>query len=137
MSIFSDILLLSRQMEYERVHRELNEVLQDEFVIDVKMQEEMESGKFIFPDVDVVKTDKRVLTRQQTYFSAKINICESALYFHRHNFVELLYMYKGCCQQFIENLNHMAGYRNSTPIYQGIRQKFGMSPTEYRNGRYK
>lgn len=107
MSIFSDILLLSRQMEYERVHRELNEVLQDEFVIDAKMQRELENGKFIFPDVDVVKTDKRVLTRQQTYFSAKINIWESALYFHRHNFVELLYMYKGCCQQFIENLNHM------------------------------
>lgn len=107
MSIFSDILLLSRQMEYERVHRELNEVLQDEFVIDAKMQRELENGKFIFPDVDVVKTDKRVLTRQQTYFSAKINIWESALYFHRHNFVELLYMYKGCCKQFIENLNHM------------------------------
>lgn len=104
---FSGILLTSRQMEYERINRELNEVLQDEFVIDAKMQGELENGKFIFPDVNVVKTDKRVLTRQQTYFSAKINIWESALYFHRHNFVELLYMYKGCCQQFIENLNHM------------------------------
>lgn len=54
MSFFSDILLLSRQMEYERVHRELAEVLQDEFVIDAKMQRELENGKFIFPDVDVV-----------------------------------------------------------------------------------
>lgn len=104
---FTDILLLSRQLESERVHRELSEVLWDEFVINAEIQGELESGKFIFPDVDVIKTDKRILIRQQTYFSAKINICESALYFHRHNFVELLYMYKGCCQQFIENLNHM------------------------------
>ncbi|MCM1125090.1 MAG: AraC family transcriptional regulator [Lachnospiraceae bacterium] len=107
MSNFSDVLLLSRKMEYERVHRELNEVLKDEFVINAKMQGELDCGKFIFPAVDVVKTDKHVLTRQQAYFSAKINIWESALYFHRHNFVELLYMYKGRCQQFIENLNHM------------------------------
>lgn len=107
MQNFSDILLISRRTEYERVNRELSEMLQDEFVVDAKMQGELESGKFIFPDVEIVKTDKRVLNRQQAYFSAKINIWESALYFHRHNFVELLYMYKGCCQQYIENLNHM------------------------------
>lgn len=104
---FADILLRSRQMEYERLTRELNELLTDEFVIDGKMRGEMEDGKFIFPDVAIIQTDKRVLTRQQSYFSAKIHLWESALYFHRHNFVELLYVYKGRCQQFIENLHQM------------------------------
>ena len=33
----------------------------------------------------------------------------------------------------VEEIARMVGYRNSTPIYQGIREKFGMSPTEYRS----
>ena len=97
MSIFSDILLLSKQMEYERVHRELNEVLQDEFVIDAKMQGEL---------VKECRLEKAIMLLAST-------------------------------EDTIEEIAHRVGYRNSTPIYQGIRQKFGMSPTEYRNSRYK
>ena len=102
---FSEILLLSRQKEWERFGRSLNETMEDEFVLDMEMQRKIEDGQFLFPDVEVIRTDKRVLTRQQEYFSAKMHIRESALYFHRHQFVELLYMYKGRCEQFIENLN--------------------------------
>ena len=63
----------------------------------------------------------------------------------RINFLELVkecrlekaIMLLASTEDTVEEIAHMVGYRNSTPIYQGIRQKFGISPTEYRNGRYK
>jgi len=102
---FKDILLLSLNMERDRQDRTIFETIHDEFIVDEKIKEELEKGKFIFPDVEHVKTDKRILIRRQDYFSAKIHIPDSALYFHKHDFVELLYMYKGRCLQFVENLN--------------------------------
>lgn len=32
----------------------------------------------------------------------------------------------------VEKIAQIAGYQNATPVYQGIKEKFGCSPAEYR-----
>lgn len=69
------------------------------------MVQKLDNMVYEFPDVFRIKTDKRTLTRTQECFSAKIHIKRTPLYFHRHEFIEILYMYKGRCRQYIENLS--------------------------------
>lgn len=102
---FPDILKMSVKLETERLDRELKEVMMDEYMVDEELMQKLDDMVYEFPDVSQVKTDKRALTRTQNWFSAKIHIKRTPLYFHRHEFIEILYMYKGTCRQYIENLN--------------------------------
>lgn len=90
---FSEILQLSRKTEIERLDRELPVAMKDEYQLSSETSELLERGAYEFPDVFRVKTDKRILERAQKQFSAKVHIKRTPLYFHRHDFVEMLYMY--------------------------------------------
>lgn len=103
---FSTILSLSKASESQRLDRELSIVMRDEYKLDDETNRQLDSGIYQFPDVSQTKTDKKVLTRIQNELSAKIHIKRTPLYFHRHDFVEILYMYQGSCKQYLENLNH-------------------------------
>ena len=76
----------------------------DEYRLTPDMELSLANGTYQFPDAGESHTDKRVLIRKQDSFSAKVHVRRTPLYFHRHEFVELLYMYRGRCRQFIENL---------------------------------
>lgn len=102
---FKNILEHSKKLEIERLDRAFNEIMLDEYVLDDELKHKLAKGEYQFPNVLDVKTDKRILTRTQEQFSAKIHIRRTPLYFHRHEYIELLYLYKGSCRQFIENLN--------------------------------
>lgn len=104
--IFSSILLMSRESESVRLGRELSIVMRDEYKLDDETDHLLNAGIYQFPDVRQIKTDKRILTRMQTQFSAKVHVKQTPLYFHRHDFVEILYMYRGSCRQYIENLSN-------------------------------
>ena len=108
---FEEVLTYSLKSERARQHRSMYETMQDEFVLDKQMQKELEMGEFIFPD-----RNERILIRSESEFSAKMHIPDSALYFHKHDFVEILYMYKGSCLQFIENLNTVV-YLNEGDLF--------------------
>ena len=101
---FNDILALSKKLETERLDRELSVVMVDEYKIDDQLRKSLKNDTYQFPDTFQTKTDKQILTRVQDQFSAKIHIKRTPVYFHKHDFVEILYIYKGHCKQFIENL---------------------------------
>lgn len=103
---FSEILQMSRNMEMERLDRELTVCMRDEYRLDSEIGKLLENGIYEFPDVLRVRTDKRILERVQKQFSTKIHIKRTPLYFHQHDFVEILYMYRGCCRQYLENLGN-------------------------------
>ncbi len=113
---FEEVLTYSLKSEKVRQDRSMYETMQDEFVLDDKMQKELEMGEFIFPDLNERQMNERILIRSESKFSAKMHIPDSALYFHKHDFVEMLYMYKGSCLQFIENLN-TAVYLNEGDLF--------------------
>lgn len=102
---FEQILLLSRENELQRINRQLTELIPDEFIINDDIQKKLESHSFEFPDAGITHTDKRILVRKQDYFSAKIHLYEEALYFHRHDFVEMIYVHKGECIQFLNSFS--------------------------------
>lgn len=102
---FKELLALSVQKETERLHRPLSALMPDEYLMDSGLQQQILDGEYRFPDVLLTGTDKRSLVRTQAVFSAKAHVPGTPLYFHRHDFVELLYMYRGQCRQYIENLS--------------------------------
>ncbi len=102
---FCEILAHSERLEMVRLDRELNALMEDEFVLDRELEQKLCNGSYHFPDVSEIRTDKQVLTRTQAYFSAKIHVRRTPVYFHNHEFIEMLYMYEGRCRQFIENLS--------------------------------
>lgn len=103
---FNYILALSKKLESERLNRELEEIMQDEYELDTELQCKLKNGIYQFPNVVQVKTDKQILTRVQNQFSAKVHIYRASPYFHKHEFIEILYVYKGSCKQFVETLDN-------------------------------
>lgn len=101
---FIRILEESYKQETSRLDRILPTLMPDEYRLTPDIESSLANGTYQFPDVSEVRTDKRVLTRKQDYFSAKVHARRTPPYFHRHEFVEMLYMYRGRCLQFIENL---------------------------------
>lgn len=101
---FNDILALSKKLETERLDRELNVIMQDEYELDDDLQKSLKDGTYQFPNALQAEINKWILIRVQKQFSAKIHIKRTPVYFHKHDFVEILYVYKGHCKQFIENL---------------------------------
>lgn len=103
---FQKILNLSIWLETERLDRELGILMEDEYVLDDELHQKLEQATYQFPDVAEIHTDRQVLSRKQDWFSAKVHIKRTPLYFHRHEFMEILYMYKGQCKQYIGNLKN-------------------------------
>ena len=93
--IFSDIIKLSHKLETERLDRGLSEIMEEEYQLDEEMKQKVRSGEFSFPDVLCIRTDKKSLVRVQGWFSAKVHIKRTPLYFHQHEYIEMLYIYKG------------------------------------------
>ena len=101
---FSNILKLSQKLETERLDRDPKEIMEEEYQMDNEMKQKVSTREFSFPDVLEIQTDKKSMVRVQGWFSAKVHIKRTPLYFHRHEYVEMLYMYKGRCRQYIESL---------------------------------
>ena len=101
---FTRILEESYKQETHRLGRTLPALMPDEYRLTPDMERSISNGTYQFPDAGESHTDKRVLTRKQDYFSAKVHVRRTPLYFHRHEFVEMIYMYRCRCRQFIENL---------------------------------
>lgn len=75
----------------------------DEYKIDDQLRKSLKNDTYQFPDTFQTKTDKQILTRVQDQFSAKIHIKRTPVYFHKHDFVEILYIYKGHCNQLLQD----------------------------------
>ncbi len=100
---FEKILKLSRELETIRLHQKPADMVREEFCLTMEIEHSLQEGTFSFPAAEQTEKNKRILIRTQNYFSAKVHLQEEGLYFHCHDFVELLYVYRGHCRQYLEN----------------------------------
>ena len=101
---FESVLELSRELETIRLHQNPADMAREEFCLTMEMEHSLREGTFSFPAAEQTEKNKRILIRTQDYFSVKVHLKEEGLYFHCHEFVELLYVYRGHCRQYLENM---------------------------------
>lgn len=100
---FEQILQLSDQEEKQRMDRSLYELMEDEYKLSSHMKKLMEDQQYVFPSFHEDNATPDILVRTQDTISAKKHHPSTTPYFHRHDFIELVYVYKGCCYQYIES----------------------------------
>lgn len=103
---FESILLLAASEEQRRLERLSLNLRLDEYKLVEKAKIATKKNDYQFPRINEVKADKCILTRSQNVFSAKIHHPMSLPYFHKHDFVELIYVYKGKCRQYLGSFEH-------------------------------
>ena len=110
---FENILQLSSSIEQHKLKRSLESIMFDEYILDDEMKQAIQKHEYRFPDINKIKTDKCILTRSQNAFSARLRQHTAKPYFHKHDFVELLYVYKGSLKQYIDS------FENDLELFQG------------------
>ena len=58
---FNDILALSKKLETERLDRELNVIMQDEYELDDDLQKSLKDGTYQFPNALQAEINKWIL----------------------------------------------------------------------------
>ena len=106
---FENILQLSSLKERSKLDREIETFMLDEYKLNENTKIAIIKKDYQFPNINDVKTDKLILTRSQNTFSSRMHIHTAVPYFHKHDFVELLYVYRGKCHQYIDSFNHNLG----------------------------
>ena len=101
---FERVLEQSRELETIRLHQNPADMVREEFCLTMEIEHSLQEGTFSFPEAAQTEKNRRILIRTQNYFSAKVHLQEEGLYFHCHDFVELLYVYRGHCRQYLENM---------------------------------
>ena len=101
---FERVLERSRELETIRLHQNPADMVREEFFLTMEIEHSLQEGTFSFPEAAQTEKNRRILIRTQNYFSAKVHLQEEGLYFHCHDFVELLYVYRGHCRQYLENM---------------------------------
>lgn len=100
---FDKVLQLSDQEEKKRMDRSLYELMEDEYQLNLNMKTLMDKHEYVFPSFHPDQATSDVLIRKQETISAKKHHPSTTPYFHRHDFIELVYVYKGRCHQYIES----------------------------------
>lgn len=100
---FKKVLQLSDKEEKKRIDRSLYELMEDEYQINPHMKKLMEDQKYVFPSFNENDASPDVLIRTQDTISAKKHHFLTMPYFHRHDFIEIVYVYRGVCHQYIES----------------------------------
>lgn len=100
---FNKVLQLSDQEEKRRIDRPLDDLMEDEYKLNTNMKKLIEDQQYIFPSLNQSHTTPDILIRTQDTISAKKHHYTTAPYFHRHDFIELVYVYKGLCYQYLES----------------------------------
>lgn len=107
---FEKLLAWSQKEETLRLNRDNRLLMKEEYRLEKEEEQRLEEGTYQFPAIsepDLAVGESPVfsgLVRRQDWFSAKIHVRATPCYFHRHEFVEILYMYRGTCRQYVENL---------------------------------
>lgn len=100
--------IIEQQNQSEKIvfQRPLHQVMQEDYILSDEILDEINSGKYAFPVFDVnfqkYVDQSKVLIRTQDNFSFKVHYIDTEVYFHKHNFLELIYVYKGECTNYIE-----------------------------------
>lgn len=105
---FQSILELSDQEEKKRIDRSLDELMEDEYRLNSHTKKLIEDHNYVFPSLhqDQNTTADRLI-RTQAAISAKKHYYGTVPYFHHHDFIEMVYVYKGLCYQYIESRDQL------------------------------
>lgn len=104
--------IIQQQNESEKkvFQRSLRQMMLEDYLITDELRRQLDDNSYQFP---AYKTDKRglsnreeLLIRSQDYFSVKIHYIDTEVYFHKHDFVELIYVYCGKCTHYIEDISN-------------------------------
>lgn len=104
---FHKILQLSDQEEKRRIDRSLDELMADEYQLSPHMKQLIENDNYVFPSFYQDYETAYDLVRKQDTISAKKHHYATVPYFHRHEFIEMVYVYKGLCHQYIESRDQL------------------------------
>lgn len=82
----------------------------EDYLITDELRRRLDDNSYQFPAYRVDKRDSvnrdELLIRSQHYFSFKIHYIDTEVYFHKHDFVELIYVYCGKCTHYIEDISN-------------------------------
>lgn len=104
---FNKVLQLSDQEEKKRIDRSLDELMEDEYQLNDNMRKLIEGQQYVFPSLNQDHATPDMLIRTQDTISAKKHHYSTTPYFHRHDFIEMVYVYKGLCYQYIESQDQL------------------------------
>lgn len=104
---FNKVLELSDQEEKKRIDRSLDELMEDEYQLNDNMRKLIEDQQYVFPSLNQNQATPDMLIRTQDTISAKKHHYSTTPYFHRHDFIEMVYVYKGVCYQYIESQDQL------------------------------
>ncbi|WP_044482004.1 helix-turn-helix transcriptional regulator [Paenibacillus antibioticophila] len=104
---FYKVLQLSDLEEKKRIDRSLDELMEDEYQLNDNMRKLIEDQQYVFPSLNQNHATPDMLIRTQDTISAKKHHYSTTPYFHRHDFIEMVYVYKGLCYQYIESQDQL------------------------------
>ncbi len=104
---FTHILQYSDQEEKRRMGRSLYEIMKDEYQLNHRMNKLIEADSYVFPSFHEDQAAPDTLIRTQDTISAKKHHYSTKPYFHRHDFIEMIYVYKGLCHQYIDTRDQL------------------------------
>lgn len=114
--------IFEQQNQSEKIvfQRSLYQMMMEDYIITDDLKEQLERHTYCFPSClseDSEYPEKQsILTRRQRNFSAKIHYIDTAVYFHKHDFLELIYVYRGECTHYIENIRNKIVLRENELI---------------------
>lgn len=102
--------IIDQQLQSEKrvFERPFTQMMVEDYLLTDVLLEEINSGKYKFPIFDVnskneLVDQRKILVRKQNRFSFKVHYIDTEVYFHKHDFLELIYVYKGVCTNYIED----------------------------------
>lgn len=104
--------ILDEQNKNERIvfQRSLRQMMLEDYLVTDELKSQLDQNRYQFPTYTPEQSFPldagQILTRKQEEFSVKIHYIDTAVYFHKHDFIELIYVYKGRCTHYIEDIAH-------------------------------
>lgn len=104
--------IFDEQNKSEKIvfQRSLRQMMLEDYLVTDELKNQLGHNRYRFPAYTPEQSfpldEEQVLTRSQDYFSVKIHYIDTAVYFHKHDFIELIYVYKGRCTHYIEDIAH-------------------------------
>lgn len=102
--------IIQQQNESEKkvFQRDLRQMMLEDYLITDELRRRLDDNSYRFPayqpDKRELSNREELLVRSQDYFSVKIHYIDTEVYFHKHDFVELIYAYCGECTHYIEDI---------------------------------
>jgi len=103
---FMQVLKISKESERMRLKRAYGQIMLEDYELDEQSTLHVQNGTYSVAKGFRNQLDLEVLTRAENSFSARIHLIENPVYFHKHRFIEMLYVYEGVCKHYIDTLDN-------------------------------